>query len=240
MRHRASRPFIDLWRQLPRATARPLDRLAELSRVRLLAALMVALSLASVAGVVVGSVGGGSPTGDAEAAALSEGDSQIGLGDGEPPESAPDTTLSSAATQEPAPQASDSASEVASRLPSTVDPRTGSTGTGTATPSASPSSQPSVISSTAPEDHTPPNTSVSEEFPDSDSAVFSFTANELTSFTCSLDGSTYTPCDTPTSYSDLDPGWHTFAVRATDAAGNVDPSPATVRWRTGPPHSTDH
>jgi hypothetical protein len=25
-------------------------------------------------------------------------------------------------------------------------------------------------------------------------------------------------------------GWHTFAVRATDAAGNVDPNPAEVRW----------
>jgi hypothetical protein len=30
--------------------------------------------------------------------------------------------------------------------------------------------------------------------------------------------------------SDLDPGWHTLAVQATDAAGNTDLSPAETRW----------
>ena len=237
MRHRASRPLIDLWRGLPRATARPLGLVAELSRVRLLAALMVGLSLATCACVVVASVD--APTGDAEASALGDRDSQIELGDTEPQGLTTETPTSSAAPS-PEPQAPDPTIGVASRPGSTVNQRTGAADTETATPSAGPSTQPSVIASTPSEDETPPSTSLSEEYPDSDSAVFSFTADEPASFSCSLDGATYTPCESPTSYSDLNPGWHTFAVRATDAAGNVDPSPASVRWRTGPAQTTDH
>ena len=237
MRHRASRPLIDLWRGLPRATARPLGLLADLSRVRLLAALMLGLSVATGACVVVASVG--APTGDAEASALGDRDSQIELGDAEPQKLTTETPTSAAA-QSPAPQAPDPTIRVAPQPGSTVNQRTGSADTETATRSTGPSPQPSVIASTTPEDETPPNTSLSEEYPDSDSAAFSFTADEPASFTCSLDGATYTPCDSPTSHSGLDPGWHTFAVRATDVAGNVDPSPATVRWRTGPAPSTDH
>jgi len=103
---------------------------------------------------------------------------------------------------------------------------------------ATPSTSPSTASPT-PEDVTPPETSLTEEFPAGDSAQFSFSANESASFTCSLDGAAYTPCDSPTQYSDLDPGWHTFAVRATDAAGNVDPTPAETRWHANDGHSTD-
>jgi hypothetical protein len=91
----------------------------------------------------------------------------------------------------------------------------------------------------APEDTTPPKTSLSEEFPARDAATFSFSANERATFACSLDGAAYVPCDSPTSYSDLDPGWHTFAVRATDAAGNVDPSPAETRWHARDGRSAD-
>ena len=60
--------------------------------------------------------------------------------------------------------------------------------------------------------------------------MLTFGANESATFACSLDEAAYTPCDSPTRYADLHPGWHTFAVRATDAAGNVDPTPAEVRW----------
>jgi hypothetical protein len=108
----------------------------------------------------------------------------------------------------------------------------------TATPSTSPS-QPDATASTTTEDTTPLETSLSEEFPARDAALFSFSANESASFTCSLDGAAYTSCDSPTRYSDLDPGWHTFAVRATDAAGNVDPSPAETRWHARAGRSTD-
>lgn len=86
------------------------------------------------------------------------------------------------------------------------------------------------VTPTTPTDRTPPSTSVSASYPEGDAAVFSFSANEPASFTCSLDGAAYTSCDSPESYSGLEPGWHTFAVRAKDTSGNVDPSPAQVRW----------
>jgi hypothetical protein len=78
---------------------------------------------------------------------------------------------------------------------------------------------------------------MSEEFPEPDTALFRLSANETASFTCSLDGAAYSPCESPTRYSDLDPGWHTFAVRAVDSAGNADPSPAKTRWLAKDGHS---
>lgn len=70
-------------------------------------------------------------------------------------------------------------------------------------------------------------------------ALFWLSADEAASFACSLDGAAYSPCDSPMRYSDLDPGWHTFAVRAVDAAGNADPSPARTRWLVTDAHSGD-
>jgi hypothetical protein len=49
-------------------------------------------------------------------------------------------------------------------------------------------------------------------------------------FTCSLDGAGFTPCASPTSYSSLSDGTHTFRVAAQDRAGNVDPTPANRTW----------
>ncbi len=46
------------------------------------------------------------------------------------------------------------------------------------------------------------------------------------SFECSLDGAGYVPCESPADYPGLPEGEHTFSVRALDAAGNADPSPA--------------
>ena len=46
------------------------------------------------------------------------------------------------------------------------------------------------------------------------------------SFECSLDGAGYAPCESPADYPGLPEGEHTFSVRALDAAGNADPSPA--------------
>ncbi len=60
---------------------------------------------------------------------------------------------------------------------------------------------------------------------------FSFNSTEPGgSFTCRLDGGTAVACATPQSYTDLSDGPHTFAVFATDAAGNADASAATDTW----------
>jgi large repetitive protein len=65
----------------------------------------------------------------------------------------------------------------------------------------------------------------------STSATFAFAATEAGSFECRLDGGAFTGCHSPVTYSDLAQGPHTFEVRATDAAGNVDPASATASWQ---------
>ncbi|MBK9053061.1 MAG: right-handed parallel beta-helix repeat-containing protein [Chloroflexi bacterium] len=66
-------------------------------------------------------------------------------------------------------------------------------------------------------------------------ATFTFTANEAAAFECSLDGDPFVACTTPTSYTGLSVGVHTFAVRAVDLAGNDDDSEATYTWEITPP-----
>ncbi|MCW2974572.1 MAG: hypothetical protein JWN72_2845, partial [Thermoleophilia bacterium] len=53
------------------------------------------------------------------------------------------------------------------------------------------------------------------------SAAFTFAANETSAFTCKLDAAAFVTCSSGVSYASLGVGAHTFAVRATDAAGNV-------------------
>jgi hypothetical protein len=248
MRHRASRPLIDLWRRLPRAAARLLGEAAKPGPVRALVAMMMALSLGTGAYAAVASVIGGSSNRQAESAGLGQRPGPTASRDGERPRLTNDIPTSdgrapTGSDSEPGTTAAEQSEAPSPATGVTPSPRsklgrvTGSPSTGTATPSTSPS-QPSATAST-PEDLTPPNTSLSEEFPAGDAARFSFSANEPASFTCSLDGAAYTSCDSPTHYSDLHPGWHTFAVRATDAAGNVDPSPAEVRWHARDGRSAD-
>src|SRR4051812_27561295 len=62
------------------------------------------------------------------------------------------------------------------------------------------------------------------------SAEFAFSADEPGTFACSLDGAPATACTSPTTYSGLGAGTHTFSVQAIDAAGNADPTPATRSW----------
>jgi hypothetical protein len=66
-------------------------------------------------------------------------------------------------------------------------------------------------------------------YPSRNAATLVLSADEPATFVCSLDGAAYTSCSSPAQYQ-LSPGWHTFAVKAIDASGNVDPTPATVRW----------
>lgn len=62
-------------------------------------------------------------------------------------------------------------------------------------------------------------------------ASFDFTASEPgSSFECRVDKEPFTPCASP--FEDkVTRARHTFAVRATDPAGNVDGSPASYRWK---------
>ena len=70
----------------------------------------------------------------------------------------------------------------------------------------------------------------------STSASFSFTAGELgSSFECALDAAAFAACTSPRTHSGLAPGGHQFRVRAIDAAGNVDPTPATALWTIASP-----
>ncbi|MEN6410290.1 MAG: hypothetical protein ABFD44_11335, partial [Anaerolineaceae bacterium] len=73
----------------------------------------------------------------------------------------------------------------------------------------------------------------------STSASFTFSSNEANStFQCRLDAGAWTDCSGSQSYSNLADGSHTFYVRAVDAVGNVDPSPATHDWTVAVPPDT--
>ncbi len=85
-----------------------------------------------------------------------------------------------------------------------------------------------------PPDTTPPETSI-DASPSSPTqataASFSFSSSEAgSSFQCKLDSAAWTGCSSPQSYSGLSVADHTFSVRATDAAGNVDDTPAIDTW----------
>lgn len=91
-------------------------------------------------------------------------------------------------------------------------------------------------------DATPPDTSIGPSEPApltiATGATFDFSSNEAGStFECKLDGSAFTPCTTPKAYAALADGSHTFQVRATDTATNVDATPASYTWTvdTTPP-----
>jgi hypothetical protein len=93
---------------------------------------------------------------------------------------------------------------------------------------ASPASYTWVIDTVAPDttitsQPTNPTTSTT--------ATFTFTATEAGStFQCQLDGGAYAACTTPATYTGLANGSHTFNVKATDAVGNTDATPATYTW----------
>ncbi len=92
-------------------------------------------------------------------------------------------------------------------------------------------------------DLTPPTTTITASPSGavaSTSANISFTSNEAGTFQCSVDGGAYAACASPASLTGLAQGAHTFSVRAIDAAGNQDASPATASWTvdTVPPNTT--
>ena len=63
-------------------------------------------------------------------------------------------------------------------------------------------------------------------------ATFRFVSTEPPgSFACKLDRAPWRPCRSPKMYRKLAKGSHSFRVRAADAAGNVDRTPAVWLWR---------
>jgi hypothetical protein len=71
-------------------------------------------------------------------------------------------------------------------------------------------------------------------------ASFSFSATEAATFQCQIDGGALAACTSPKVYAGLAAGSHTFSVVATDAVGNVDPTPASFTWTVDltPPDTT--
>jgi hypothetical protein len=94
----------------------------------------------------------------------------------------------------------------------------------------------------APADTTPPNTSITNgpaSSTTSSTASFAFKASESGSrFECRLDGGPYVKCTSPRAYPGLGVSSHNFSVRAADAAGNVDATPAVRSWTVTASSST--
>ena len=85
-------------------------------------------------------------------------------------------------------------------------------------------------------DTTPPDTTL-DTTPDSTTsssvASFGFSGSDnrpSVTFECSVDGGSYVSCTSLFSTSALSVGSHIFAVRAVDAVGNIDPTPASYTW----------
>lgn len=92
---------------------------------------------------------------------------------------------------------------------------------------------------------TQPPTSTILSHPDAQSfgkkASFTFASNEpAATFRCGLDTAPTSPCKSGITVGPLTSGQHTFSVVAVDAAGNVQPSPATYTWTANvdPPRTT--
>ena len=87
-----------------------------------------------------------------------------------------------------------------------------------------------------PADTTPPDTRITSGTSgkvDSRKAKFYFKSNEAGStFRCRLDGGSWRSCASPKTYTRLHNGDHKFRVRATDQAGNTDPTPAIRNFTT--------
>jgi hypothetical protein len=84
-------------------------------------------------------------------------------------------------------------------------------------------------------DADPPNTKIKkgpEGNVETGTVTVKFKSTEPGStFTCKLDRKRYKPCRSPKKLKNLDQGKHKFRVRATDAAGNTDPTPAKLKFR---------
>jgi lysophospholipase L1-like esterase len=92
----------------------------------------------------------------------------------------------------------------------------------------------SLCSSSNPGDTDAPETTITKGLPETTHkhhASFKFRSDETGSdFQCKLDKQPFKRCTSPEKVR-LEVGRHKFAVRAIDAAGNVDPTPATDKFK---------
>ncbi|MDQ4121863.1 MAG: FG-GAP-like repeat-containing protein, partial [Acidobacteriota bacterium] len=85
-------------------------------------------------------------------------------------------------------------------------------------------------------DTTPPDTTITSNPPNPSNntiTTFQFSGTDevgVNAFECSLDNAAFSACSSPLTLNNLSFGSHTFAVRAKDVAGNLDPTPATYTW----------
>jgi hypothetical protein len=113
-------------------------------------------------------------------------------------------------------------------------------GTDPLNPASAPAGPPAPppVAPPPPADSTAPDTAIGTgpaATTTSTSARLDFSSSEAGStFQCKLDSGSWRACTSPKSYSGLTVGGHAFSVKATDAAGNTDPSPATDNWTVEP------
>ena len=82
----------------------------------------------------------------------------------------------------------------------------------------------------------PPQTTITRGAPnklDAHKVKFEFKSSEEreATFECKLERKPFKPCSSPKKIKHLDKGKHRFKVRAIDAEGNVDPSPAKDKFK---------
>jgi len=90
-------------------------------------------------------------------------------------------------------------------------------------------------------DVTPPETTIMSgpaqgSTTNSSTPTFAFSSSEAGStFECRVDAQPFVPCSSPYTAATLAAGQHTFEVRATDAANNVDATPASRTFTVATP-----
>ncbi|HTU15412.1 MAG TPA: DUF6351 family protein [Solirubrobacterales bacterium] len=99
-----------------------------------------------------------------------------------------------------------------------------------------------ALPATAAADTSPPDTAISSALKkrgQSNQVKLRFTSSETgSSFACRFDSARFSPCAAPLDRGNLRAGSHTFEVRATDIAGNTDPTPAKVPFVVGYPKAS--
>jgi hypothetical protein len=74
------------------------------------------------------------------------------------------------------------------------------------------------------------STSVNFTFSGTDASIEEGEEIGINHFECSIDGSSFTTCTSPSQFENLAKGTHIFEVRAEDNSGNIDSSPSSFTW----------